>query len=690
MDPLTLTNIGAYSTQVMLLVGLATAVGGLLRLDVASVRYGYWRTVLAICLLLPLLQGRQLPATAEAAQSATVDVRVSMTEAVGAQAAPSIDWRAVVFPILAAGAVGRLLWLALNLVRLYRLRRAGTAAAASSVHSELCDLIGVRPEILYVDRLRQPVTFGLLRPVILLPSALSERSEDIQRAVISHELFHVKRRDWGWLVAEEIVCAVLWFNPAVWWLVSRVHLARELVVDELAVLATGRRRAYVAALMAFADETSLAPVAAFGGRAQLFDRIVLLSKESGMTARRLLFTLAVSTAALAAGTWQAVKAFPLIAREPQAVRQTAPGPLEQQAKPVTPENPIPRRTNFEAPFYPAEAASVGARGRVTLMITLDALGRIAEARRVGLTVDSTNPRVSVRFDNTTPVDEMRFLVNRSPEQSETLRTIAKAFEESAFRAVQGWRYEPPAMAPMSFAVLLTFSDKSDEQSAAQGSIVDTAPYGRGVSTQGAVRVGGNIKAPTKIKDVQPVYPPIAQSARVSGMVILEARVGADGSVEDARVLRSIPLLDKAAIDAVMQWRYTPTLLNGNPVPVVMTVTVSFTSVKGEVPREVVPEPVREMGGGGLVRDVRTSDAPVVVKEVKPRYTREMLDLGVQGSVEVAALIGADGRVMDAQVVHGDARLHESALAAIRQWEFKPLPEAKTVTIELTFSLRSKR
>jgi periplasmic protein TonB len=73
-----------------------------------------------------------------------------------------------------------------------------------------------------------------------------------------------------------------------------------------------------------------------------------------------------------------------------------------------------------------------------------------------------------------------------------------------------------------------------------------------------------------------VYPSIAQSARVQGVVIVEATIGPDGKVSDARVLRSIPLLDQAALDAVRQWVFTPTLLNGVPVPVIMTVTVNFT------------------------------------------------------------------------------------------------------------------
>jgi TonB family protein len=92
----------------------------------------------------------------------------------------------------------------------------------------------------------------------------------------------------------------------------------------------------------------------------------------------------------------------------------------------------------------------------------------------------------------------------------------------------------------------------------------------------AVRVGGQIKPPIKINDVQPVYPAIARSARVGGLVTIEAMIGPDGNVMDATVVRSIPLLDQAALDAVQQWVYAPTLLNGVPVPVLVTVTINFT------------------------------------------------------------------------------------------------------------------
>jgi protein TonB len=91
----------------------------------------------------------------------------------------------------------------------------------------------------------------------------------------------------------------------------------------------------------------------------------------------------------------------------------------------------------------------------------------------------------------------------------------------------------------------------------------------------AVRVGGKIEAPIKMNDVQPIYPAIARSAHVAGAVTIEATIGTDGKVIDAKVVRSIPLLDQAALDAVRQWEYRPTFLNGVPVPVLVTVTVNF-------------------------------------------------------------------------------------------------------------------
>jgi TonB family protein len=91
-----------------------------------------------------------------------------------------------------------------------------------------------------------------------------------------------------------------------------------------------------------------------------------------------------------------------------------------------------------------------------------------------------------------------------------------------------------------------------------------------------IRVGGEIQAPRKIHDVQPVYPADANAAGMEGDIHIEAVITRDGSVAGARVVQGVPLLNQAALQAVRQWRFTPTTLNGVPTEVSMTVRVSFS------------------------------------------------------------------------------------------------------------------
>ena len=97
----------------------------------------------------------------------------------------------------------------------------------------------------------------------------------------------------------------------------------------------------------------------------------------------------------------------------------------------------------------------------------------------------------------------------------------------------------------------------------------------GPAEAASLRVGGPVASPRKIFDVPPILPEQARQAGIRGVVILEITIGTDGTVIDARVLRSIPLLDSAALECARQWRYEPVLLNGRPVPIVMTTPVSF-------------------------------------------------------------------------------------------------------------------
>jgi protein TonB len=132
--------------------------------------------------------------------------------------------------------------------------------------------------------------------------------------------------------------------------------------------------------------------------------------------------------------------------------------------------------------------------------------------------------------------------------------------------------EPPAPALTAWHVA---SAGVPESLAAAGPALLAAPP-EPIAPPAFVRPGGAIKEPRKLHDVRPIYPGVALSARIEGMVIIEATISKDGKVVDARVLRSQPLLDQAAVDAVRQWTFTPTTLNGIPIDVKMTVSVNFT------------------------------------------------------------------------------------------------------------------
>ena len=246
----------------------------------------------------------------------------------------------------------------------------------------------------------------------------------------------------------------------------------------------------------------------------------------------------------------------------QDVRDTI-GPVEKQAQsnPITPENPIPRRTFSVAPVYPAEANGIGASGTVSLVAVVDQAGRVVEMRK---------PR------------EPLILTPTPNSANETaLRIAREAFVRDAAGALRRWTYDPPARGPIAFTVSFSFKPGAEASSSQSTTVTPplTASATRTLASVAGgvepVRVGGSVKAPTQIRKVQPNYPPVAQAARVQGIVILEAMIGVDGRVTDAKVLRSVPLLDQAAIDAVSQWEYTPTLMNGVAVPIVMTVTVTF-------------------------------------------------------------------------------------------------------------------
>jgi TonB family protein len=532
MGPTFLPNLAAYSLQVAVVAGVGSIMMMLLRFPSPIARYNFWRAILALCLILPFVQTAQniVPQQAETIFSFAAEA----ASAPPASTRAALAWRdALTFipAVLIIGIVVRLSWIAIGLVRLSTLRRSGEIAPLA----EQLSVVGTRAEIRCVIGLQQPVSFGIRAPIILLPSNVKEQSPEIQQAVLCHELLHVQRKDWAWLLAEESVRGVLWFHPAIWWLIRQIHTAREEVIDREVIARTRNRRAYMEALLTFSDQMPLTPATAFGRRRQLFRRIRRISKEVIMSRRRLLMSSAVLALIVIGGTWYAVRAFPM---------QTASeiGPLERQAKPITPETPIPRRVYRVFPQYPQQLVSSGVGAFVTANITLDSSGRVAEARLVREEISGNG---------------------QDPQQG--------LFWTATNVALTQWQYEPPAAAPIAFPVSFRFAPTG--QVFELNAPVAPVPEWH----DGAVRVEGLIRPPRLLTRVPPVYPPDAKAAGVSGVVLLEARVETDGHIRHTRMLRSIPQLDAAAIEAVEKWEFAPAVdPSGELIPAITVITISFT------------------------------------------------------------------------------------------------------------------
>ena len=284
-------------------------------------------------------------------------------------------------------------------------------------------------------------------------------------------------------------------------------------------------------------EIALASIAAAGplGPAAANDRLlaefVATSRDRATSARRTALSRnGRGTAAYAGGDGRfseadrlakqgqpadAVRAYVDAARRFQEATKTTPPPAPVRVGGAV---KAPKLISRVSPEYPAAALSSGVQGVVVLEATIGVDGKISEVR-----------------------------VTRS----------IPALDSAAADAVRQWVYEPTLVGGAAVPVIISVAVEFKL----------TAPQ--------PIRVGGAIKPPTQTKRVTPPYPPEAQAAGVQGVVIMEATVGVDGKVTDVRVLRSIPLLDQAAMEAVRQFEYSPTIVNGVAVPVLMTVTVNF-------------------------------------------------------------------------------------------------------------------
>lgn len=205
-------------------------------------------------------------------------------------------------------------------------------------------------------------------------------------------------------------------------------------------------------------------------------------------------------------------------------------------------------------------------------------------------------------------------------------------------------------------------------------------------TKGAVRAVGDIKPPKLLKKVDPVYPEEARKARVDGVVIIEATTDKEGDVVSVKILRSkAPLLNRAAIDAVRQWKYEPMMIDGTLRGVIFTVTCRFKL------KDVKTEEFDK--GAVIAGEDEEIKAPKLMKKVNPVYPEEARKARVQGVVVLRVWVNEEGIVEKTLVMKSESSmLNKPAIDAVRQWKYEPLllegkPTPVVFDVTITFRLK---
>jgi beta-lactamase regulating signal transducer with metallopeptidase domain len=320
--PLWFSNLVFWAAQVGLLVLAAGLLPRLLRIRQPRVLLFCWRVILAVTLLLPFLQpwhrAQPLPPAVESISFEPLG-GAPPSSPVKRWQLPSLDSIAPIVGVVVLGGIAaRLTLLMVGLMKLRRLRRTSlpvlSLADSGALLEQMRASLGAHAEFRLSPYVESPVTFGFSPPLILLPERFASLDPRFQSAIACHELLHVRRRDWAHHLAEEFLRSLLWFHPAIAWLISRIRLAREQVVDLEVVRISQERKTYLDALLEFTNVRGLfaaVPAPPFLAERQLVERIALMIKEVRMSRRRLFVSLATVSCCLLLVVFTAARLFPL-------------------------------------------------------------------------------------------------------------------------------------------------------------------------------------------------------------------------------------------------------------------------------------------------------------------------------------------------------------------------------------------
>jgi TonB family protein len=546
-----------FAIKISLVVALGLLAALLLRRRSAALRHWLLAASMAAALATPVLMqlapAWRLPVAAQVAPSTQAtpeqaarrrEPRIAVTTSVDAAAvgttalsAPT-DRNAILLGVWIAGVVVNLAGLVLGFWRLHRIAARAAIVRDGPWFDAACQLsehFGLRAPVtlLQSDRPAVLVTWGFFAPRVMLPRDAESWDVDRIRVVLAHELAHVQRRDWIVQIGSELLRIACWFNPLVWLAASRLRLESERACDDAVVNLGVSGRDYALHLLELARQFGRArdiyPAVAIVPRPSSLERRVTAMLNPRLSRR----PLSVTTRS---GTIAALLAIALpIALFAQNRFSTLSGSVMDPSGGLLPGVTVAAIDTTRGVRHEVKTNRTGqfeiigvAEGPHVLEATLPGFQKFEQK----LTLDGQDVNRSIRL--------------RVGSLQETISVTRGGAPPS----YEGQRFSPkPADCGASAA-------------------------GRGGAATGTppARIGGQIRQPTKTRHVSPIYP----EGPSSGVVILEAVIGPDGLVTDAKVLRSpAPALAQSAETAVRQWEFTPTLLNCDPVPVIMTVTVDF-------------------------------------------------------------------------------------------------------------------
>jgi len=544
--------------KVSLVVIAGLAVAALLRNRSAAARHWVLAAAMLCAMAMPVLElvvpawGISLSRTAPS-MAAGPSAKPQSATGIGASDAASLEFAETVSvppPAVPRPAISRLVtpaWmlgagLSLFVLAVGLARLTWLASRARPVEpgtwTRLADQIGrdfslKRPvQLLQSDHPSLLVTWGLLRPKVILPRAAQSWTEDRAAIVLRHELAHIRRGDWIVQIAGELLRTAYWFNPLLWIACTRLRLESEQACDDEVLTSGVEAPDYATHLVELArllktESAPRLPAPAIARASSLERRI------RAMLDARLIRTPTTRSARFI--TAAALFTFTVALAAAQTGPVTLSGSVVDQSGAPVPDATVvlinsQSQSKFEVKsdgngrfqFVPLPADTYG------LQVTLPGFKKAEDSVRL--------TGKSVRRDLTLSLGELQETITVRGVQTNTVLRDDYAQQVTRYRAA----------------------------------------FQRDVDGCKPLPTGGRVRPPRKIKDVRPIYPASLRESQTAGKVGLKATIAVDGTVRDVQVVKSVhPDLDNAAIEAVRQWQFDGTLLNCTAVEVTMNVSVDF-------------------------------------------------------------------------------------------------------------------